>query len=74
VLNPAEGSRCHDRGPPRCHDIAHGSAGEIRGALDLADAWAGSRERSACVLLDRELDLLWASPAEIGPRPFLASR
>ncbi|TMQ09478.1 MAG: hypothetical protein E6J91_30205 [Deltaproteobacteria bacterium] len=37
----AEGDRRHGRDPRRFWDIAHGSAGEIRGALDLADAWAG---------------------------------
>ena len=41
VLNLAEGDRRHGRDPRRFWDIAHGSAGEIRGALDLADAWAG---------------------------------
>jgi hypothetical protein len=38
----------------------HGSAGEIRGALDLADAWGWQVESAqARALLDRELGLLW---------------
>jgi hypothetical protein len=40
--------------------MAHGSAGEIRGALDLADAWGWQVDSAqARVLLDRELGLLW---------------
>jgi four helix bundle protein len=60
VLNLAEGDRRHGRDPRRFWDIAHGSAGEIRGALDLADAWGWQIESAqARALLDRELGLLW---------------
>ncbi|HMG54919.1 MAG TPA: four helix bundle protein [Kofleriaceae bacterium] len=60
VLNLAEGDRRHGRDPRRFFDMAHGSAGEIRGALDLADAWGWQIESgSARALLDRELGLLW---------------
>ena len=60
VLNLAEGGRRHGRDPRRFWDIAHGSAGEIRGALDLADAWGWQVESAqARALLDRELGLLW---------------
>jgi four helix bundle protein len=60
VLNLAEGDRRHGRDPRRFWDIAHGSAGEIRGALDLADAWGWQVESAkARALLDRELGLLW---------------
>ena len=60
VLNLAEGDRRHGRDPRRFFDIAHGSAGEIRGALDLADAWGWKVESGqARALLDRELGLLW---------------
>ena len=60
VLNIAEGGRRHGRDPRRFFHIAHGSAGEIRGALDLADAWGWQVEsRHARALLDRELGLLW---------------
>ena len=69
VLNLAEGGRRHGRDPRRFFDMAHGSAGEIRGALDLADAWGWQIEsKQARALLDRELGLLWASPAEVAPR------
>ena len=60
VLNLAEGGRRNGRDPRRFFDMAHGSAGEMRGALDLADAWGWQIESSqARVLLDRELRLLW---------------
>jgi four helix bundle protein len=60
VLNLAEGYRRHGRDPRRFFDMAHGSAGEIRGALDLADAWGWQVDcAQARVLLDRELRLLW---------------
>jgi four helix bundle protein len=70
VLNLAEGGRRHGRDPRRFWDIAHGSAGEIRGALDLADAWGWQVDGAhARVLLDRELGLLWGSPVGAEPRP-----
>jgi four helix bundle protein len=60
VLNLAEGYRRHGRDPRRFFDMAHGSAGEIRGALDLADAWGWQVDSAqARALLDRELSLLW---------------
>jgi four helix bundle protein len=60
VLNLAEGRRRHGRDPRRFWDMAHGSAGEIRGALDLADAWGWDVDSArARALLDRELGLLW---------------
>ena len=60
VHNIAEGDRRYGRDPRRFFDIAHGSASEIRGALDVADAWGWSVEAAeARVLLDRELGLLW---------------
>jgi four helix bundle protein len=60
VLNLAEGDRRNGRDPKRFFDMAHGSAGEIRGALDAADAWGWQIESTqARALLDRELALLW---------------
>jgi four helix bundle protein len=60
VLNLAEGARRGGRDPQRFWTMAHGSAGEIRGALDLADAWGWQVDSGqARVLLDRELGLLW---------------
>src|ERR1044071_1711745 len=63
VLNLAEGGRRNGRDPRRFWDMAHGSAGEIRGALDLADAWGWEVESAeARALLDRELGLRGAPP------------
>jgi four helix bundle protein len=60
VLNLAEGSRRNGRDPRRFFDMAHGSAGEIRGALDVADAWGWPIDsEQARALLDRELGLLF---------------
>ena len=60
VLNIAEGDRRSGRDPRRFFAMAHGSAGEIRGALDVADAWGWEIDAGyARVLLDRELRLLW---------------
>ena len=60
VHNLAEGHRRHGRDPKRFFDIAHGSAAEIRGALDVAEAWGWNVEMGqARELLDRELRLLW---------------
>lgn len=72
VLNLAEGGRRHGRDPRRFFDMEHGSAGEIRGALDLADAWGWQIEsKQARALLDRELGLLWGltrrGPAKNAP-------
>src|SRR5678815_3071316 len=69
VLNLAEGGRRHGRDPRRFWDIAHGSAGEIRGALDLADAWGWQVDSAqARALLDRELGLLWGLTRRSRPR------
>jgi four helix bundle protein len=69
VLNLAEGDRRHGRDPRRFWDIAHGSAGEIRGALDLADAWGWQVDSAqARALLDRELGLLWGLTRRSRPR------
>jgi four helix bundle protein len=69
VLNLAEGGRRHGRHPRRFWDMAHGSAGEIRGALDLADAWGWQVDSArARVLLDRELGLLWGLTRRSRPR------
>ncbi len=74
VLNIAEGDRRHGRDPRRFFDMAHGSAGEIRGALDLADAWGWPIESTqARVLLDRELALLWGLTRRDRPRATPAS-
>ena len=59
VLNIAEGDRRRGRDPQRFFSMANGSAGEILGALDLADAWGWKIESArARELLDREQRLL----------------
>jgi len=42
VLNLAEGSRSSKGNKQRHFAIAHGSASEVKAALELARAWAGS--------------------------------
>ena len=60
VHNIAEGSRRNGRDPKRFFDMAHGSAGEIGGALDVADALGWQVDSApARALLERELRLLW---------------
>jgi four helix bundle protein len=60
VYNLAEGSRRSGRDPKRFYAMAHGSAGEIRGALDVADAWGWQVDSAqARAILDRELGLLF---------------
>ena len=60
VLNIAEGKRRTGRDPQRFYTMAHGSAAEIRGALDVADAWGWQVDsEKAREILDLELRLLW---------------
>jgi four helix bundle protein len=60
TLNISEGSRRGGKDRRRFYVMAQGSAAEIRGALDTADAWGWRVEMSeARVILDRELALLW---------------
>jgi four helix bundle protein len=60
VHNLAEGARRSGRDPKRFYTMAHGSANEIRGALDVADAWGWQiHSEQARALLDREIGLLW---------------
>jgi four helix bundle protein len=60
VHNLAEGARRSGRDPKRFFDMAHGSANEIRGALDVADAWGWKIDsQRAREILDHELRLLW---------------
>lgn len=70
VHNLAEGSRRNGRDPRRFFDMAHGSAGEIRGALDVADAWGWLIDcEEARALLDRELGLLFGLTRRSRPAP-----
>ena len=60
VLNLAEGQRSAKGNKHKHYAIAHGSANEVKAALELAQAWGwieGAREARA--ILDRLLALLW---------------
>ncbi len=60
VRNVAEGERRRGRDPVRFYAMAHGSANEVRGQLDVADAWGWQIDAAeARRLLDREIGLLW---------------
>lgn len=60
TLNVSEGSKRSGKDRRRFYVMAQGSASEVRGALDTADAWGWRVEtKSARALLDRELALLW---------------
>jgi len=75
VHNLAEGSRRNGRDPKRFFDMAHGSAGEIRGALDVADAWGWPVDsEEARLLLDRELGLLFGLTRRTRTSPRARSR
>jgi four helix bundle protein len=62
VLNVAEGQRRIGRDRIRHFAIAAGSAGELRGALVIADAWgyvAADAVADSARLLDREIAILY---------------
>ena len=60
TLNLAEGARLQAGNKRRHYDIAHGSANEVKGALDLVEAWGWSIDTTAArELVDRQLGLLW---------------
>ena len=60
TLNISEGSRRGGKDRRRFYVMAQGSAAEIRGALDTADAWGWRvNVAEARAILDRELALLW---------------
>jgi len=61
-LNIAEGRRRCGKDRMHCFRLALGSAGEVRAALDQADAWgyvAPERMKAAHELVDREIAMLW---------------
>ena len=60
LLNLAEGQKFQNGNRKKHYEIAHGSANEVRAALDTAEAW-GWIETRGCErdLLDRVLALLW---------------
>ena len=59
-LNLGEGRRREAGDQRRHYEMAHGSAGEVLTALDVADAWGYIIDHAtARQLLDRLLALLW---------------
>ena len=59
-LNLAEGQRLRAGNQRRHYEIAHGSANEVRAAIDVAAAWGWIKEASEQRrILDRLLALLW---------------
>jgi four helix bundle protein len=75
VHNLAEGDRRSGRDPMRFYTMAHGSASEIRGALDVAAAWGWEVDTDqARAVLDRQLALLWGLTHRRVSRTASASR
>ena len=59
-LNLSEGQRLTAGNQRRHYEIAHGSANEVKAALDLAEAWGWLNDTTAPRrTLDRLLALLW---------------
>ena len=60
VLNLAEGNRLTKGNRPKHFSIAHGSANEVKAALQTAIAWGRIEDASGSLAkLDRLLALLW---------------
>jgi four helix bundle protein len=60
VLNLGEGARSVKGNKQKHYSIAHGSANEVRAALETAEAWGWLENASGVFpLLDRLLGLLW---------------
>ena len=60
IRNIAEGDRQRGRNPVRFFAMAHGSANEIRGQLDVTDAWGWEIDAGHVrEILDREIGLLY---------------
>jgi four helix bundle protein len=60
-LNLAEGRRRGGGDQRRHYEFAHGSASEVLGALDVADAWGWTVDSAAArATLDRLLGMLWS--------------
>jgi len=60
ALNLAEGSRSKGGNKQKHFAIAHGSANEVRAALNVARCWGWLPEAAAAfTVLDRLLALLW---------------
>ena len=64
LLNLAEGQKFQNGNRRKHYEIAHGSANEVKAALDVAEAWGWIENRGPeRELLDRVLALLWSSLA-----------
>ena len=78
LLNLAEGQKFSDGNRLGHYKIAHGSANEVRAALDAAVAWGWiTPEEPVLALLDRLLAVMWKlthSPALSAPDPRRATR
>ncbi|MCX5746309.1 MAG: four helix bundle protein [Proteobacteria bacterium] len=60
LLNLAEGNRRSGKDKRQFFVMAHGSAGEIRAVLDIAELWGWRVDQAAVApILDRQLGLLW---------------
>ena len=60
VLNLAEGQRSAKGNKHKHYAIAHGSANEVKAAIELAQAWGWIHEaRAPREILDRLLAILW---------------
>ncbi|HEY5935546.1 MAG TPA: hypothetical protein VIU61_12940 [Kofleriaceae bacterium] len=60
LLNLAEGQRFMNGNKLRHYELAHGSAHEIKGALDAAVGWGYIEQADTeLAVLDRLLALLW---------------
>jgi four helix bundle protein len=60
VLNLAEGQRSAKGNKNKHYAIAHGSANEVKGALQTAVAWGWLEQPQEIVsVVDRQLALLW---------------
>ena len=71
-LNLREGQRLTKGNKPKHYTIAHGSANEVKGALETAIAWGWIEDASEPLRhLDRLLALLWRLTH---PRPLSSCR
>jgi four helix bundle protein len=60
VLNLGEGARSQKGNKPKHYAIAHGSAGEVRAALDVAKAWGWiDPPQDVLAMLDEVIRLIW---------------
>jgi hypothetical protein len=74
-LNLGEGQKFQNGNRRKHYEIAHGSANEVRAALDVAEAWGWITTRGVeRELLDRVLALLWKLTRSEAARSFPRKR